>query len=102
LLGRSTNWKKENNLEKLMKNFSISHILFIVFILVLAIYLGLKTLPEDGWDDWGFGSAQTLMTMKHWSEDGMIHSKFLFIPIGYFFLFLSVIQKQFVILMSLK
>lgn len=66
-----------------MKNFFISHILFIVFILVLAIYLGLKTLPEDGWDDWGFGSAQTLMTMKHWSEDGMIYSKFLFIPIGY-------------------
>ncbi len=59
------------------------HFLFIIFILILAIYLGVKALPENVWDDWGFGSAQTMMSSKHWVNDGFIYSKFLFIPTGY-------------------
>ncbi len=63
--------------------YAKKHKLFIVLFIVLSVYLGLKTLPEDGWSGWAFGSAQTMMTTKHWVNDGMIYSKFLFTPIGY-------------------
>jgi len=59
------------------------HFLFIIFILVLGVYLGAKAVPEDSWDDWGFGSAQTMMSSRHWVNDGFIYSKFLFLPTGY-------------------
>ncbi len=59
------------------------HLLFIILILILGGYLGIKAIPENSWDDWGFGSAQTMMSSKHWVEDGFIHSKFLFLPTGY-------------------
>lgn len=59
------------------------HFLFLIILLVVGVYLGLKTLPENGWDDWAFGSAQTMMTIKYWNENGIIASKFFFTPIGY-------------------
>lgn len=59
------------------------HKFFIALLIVLAVYLGLKTLPEDGWNGWAFGSAQTMLTMRHWVNDGMVYSKFLFTPSGY-------------------
>ena len=59
------------------------HNIFIILLIILAFYLGLKSLPEDGWDDWAFGSAQIMMTMKQWKMNGIIYSKFLLIPIGY-------------------
>lgn len=52
-------------------------------MLILTIYLVLKALPVESWDDWGFGSAQTLMTVRHWAMEGFVYNKFLFIPIGY-------------------
>ncbi len=58
------------------------HLPFIILCLILAIYLGLKTLPADGWSGWGIFSAQTMMSSQHWVTDGFINSKFLFIPIG--------------------
>lgn len=63
--------------------FIKKHFLFLMMLLIVSSYLGLKTLPEDGWDDWAFGSAQTMMTMKYWREDGIIANKFFFTPIGY-------------------
>ncbi len=67
-----------------MKKVLKTHIWFVVLLLILAVYLGLKTLPEDGWDGWGAtGSAGIMMTMKHWTTDGMLYHKFLFIPMGY-------------------
>lgn len=59
------------------------HKIFAIFLLILAIYLGFKAVPKNNWDDWGFGSAQTMMSSKHWVEDGFINSKFLFLPTGY-------------------
>lgn len=65
-------------------NFIIKkHFLFIILLLVLVVYLGVKAIPENSWDDWGFGSAQTMMSSKHWVNDGFIYSKFLFLPTGY-------------------
>ncbi|MFC1756623.1 hypothetical protein ACFLZC_00475 [Patescibacteria group bacterium] len=66
-----------------MKNIFRKHFLFILLLFILTVYLGLKAIPSNSWDDWAFGSAQTMLTMRHWVEDGMIYSKFLFIPIGY-------------------
>lgn len=59
------------------------HAPFIALFIVLAVYLGLKTLPEEGWSGWGEPSAQTLLTLEHWANDGIVHHKFLYIPIGY-------------------
>ncbi len=60
-----------------------AHLPFIVLLLILTVYLGAKTLPEEGWSGWQNGSAQTLLSSKHWAEDGFIEHKLLFIPIGY-------------------
>jgi len=59
------------------------HLLFIILVLVLGVYLVAKAVPEESWDDWGFGSAQTMMSSRHWVNDGFIYSKFLFLPTGY-------------------
>ncbi|MEK6863033.1 MAG: hypothetical protein AABW57_02635 [Nanoarchaeota archaeon] len=55
----------------------------LIIILILFSYLGIKTLDEDGWDGWGFGSAQTLMSSRYWARDGFIKNYFLFIPSPY-------------------
>lgn len=56
---------------------------FILLILTLGIYLGAKAIPENSWDGWGFASAQTLLSDKHWVKDGFIKSYFLILPQGY-------------------
>ncbi|PIR57967.1 MAG: hypothetical protein COU71_01270 [Parcubacteria group bacterium CG10_big_fil_rev_8_21_14_0_10_38_31] len=66
-----------------MKLIIKKHILFIILVLILGVYLGAKAIPENSWDDWGFGSAQTMMSSKHWVNDGFVYSKFLFLPTGY-------------------
>ncbi|MCR4283775.1 MAG: hypothetical protein NUV64_00450 [Parcubacteria group bacterium] len=63
--------------------FFYSHKWFIFLFIFLVIFLSLKAIPKDSWDDWGFGSAQTMMSSRHWVKDGFIHSKFLFLPMGY-------------------
>ena len=69
---------------KMNLHFAIKkHFLFLAILLIVSAYLGLKALPEDSWDDWAFGSAQTMMTMKYWRENGIIASKFFFTPVGY-------------------
>ncbi|MBI5644006.1 MAG: hypothetical protein HY954_11105 [Deltaproteobacteria bacterium] len=59
------------------------HIPFVILLILLGAYLGLKTLPEEGWSGWGEPSAQTLLTLEHWANDGIINHKFLYLPIGY-------------------
>lgn len=58
------------------------HLPFAALLIVLSIYLGLKTFPEEGWSGWEEGSAQTLLTLEHWDKEGAFHHKLLFIPIG--------------------
>jgi len=57
--------------------------LILIIILILGSYLGIKALDENGWDGWGFGSAQTLMSSEHWAKDGFAKNYFLFIPSPY-------------------
>ncbi len=54
-----------------------------VILLPFFIYLVWKAADERGWDDWGFGSAQTMLTARFWGRDGFIQHKFFFIPSGY-------------------
>lgn len=55
----------------------------MALVVLLTVYLGLKTLPEDGWSGWGEQSAQTLLSIEHWAQDGFLENKLLFVPVGY-------------------
>ncbi len=59
------------------------HLPILILILVLGLYLGVKALDEKSWDGWHCCSAQTLLSDKHWVNDGFIKSYFLFLPQGY-------------------
>lgn len=59
------------------------HWFFILLILAIGAYLILKAIPENSWDGWRVGSAQTLLSAKHWANDGFLNNHFLFIPQGY-------------------
>ena len=50
---------------------------------MLFSYLGFKALNENGWDGWGFGSSQTLVSSKYWAKDGFVKNYFLFLPRPY-------------------
>ena len=62
----------------LKNNFTI-----LIIILILFLYLGIKAFDKNGWDGWGFGSAQTLMTVDYWVKDGFAKNYFLFIAVPY-------------------
>lgn len=72
-----------------MITFIRQNILILALILILGLYLGIKSFG-DGWDGWGCCSAQTLMSSQYWAKDGFIKNHLLFIPrpysklIGYF------------------
>lgn len=55
----------------------------IILLIAIGIYLGVKALPENSWDGWGVGSAQALLSNKHWVEDGFLKNYLLFLPQGY-------------------
>jgi hypothetical protein len=63
--------------------FNCWHLACAALILVLFIYLGVRASDEDRWSDWGFGDAQTLLSLKQWNENGWAANYFLFIPQGY-------------------
>ena len=63
--------------------FLKNNLAIIIIILILGSYLGIKALDENGWDGWGFGSAQTLMSSQYWAKDGFIKNYLLFIPRPY-------------------
>jgi hypothetical protein len=60
-----------------------THLPFVLLVVVLGVYLGIKTFPEEGWSGWKEGSAQTMLTLEHWDRDGIFEHRLLFIPIGY-------------------
>ena len=66
-----------------MLDFLKTNLLILVIILILFSYLGIKALDENGWDGWGFGSAQVLMSSQYWAKDGFIKNYILFIPQPY-------------------
>ncbi len=66
-----------------MFGFLKTNLPILIIILILFSYLGIKALDENGWDGWGFGSAQTLMSSQYWAKDGFIKNYILFIPQPY-------------------
>lgn len=61
----------------------IKHFAIIILISVIGSYLVIKAIPENSWDGWRVGSAQVLLSDKHWANDGFLKNYFLFIPQGY-------------------
>lgn len=66
-----------------MINIIKKNLLILIIVIILASYLGIKALDENGWDGWGFGSAQVLMSSKYWAKDGFAKNYFLFIASPY-------------------
>ncbi|MCX6813457.1 MAG: hypothetical protein NTV77_03200 [Candidatus Azambacteria bacterium] len=66
-----------------MIGFLKNNLIILIIILILFSYLGIKALDENGWDGWGFGSAQVLMSSQYWAKDGLAKNYFLFIPRPY-------------------
>lgn len=58
-------------------------IIFIILLFIIGAYLTIKATYNNSWDGWGFGSAQTMTSIKHWVKDGWTKHYFLFIPAGY-------------------
>ncbi|MEK7598923.1 MAG: hypothetical protein AAB474_00520 [Patescibacteria group bacterium] len=57
-------------------------------ILALAMlpsltYMAIRISRDESWDNWAFGSAQTMLTVRYWARDGFVKHKFLFLPSGY-------------------
>ncbi len=61
----------------------IKHLPVIILIFIIGSYLIIKALPENNWDGWRVGSAQALLSDKHWANDGFFKNYFLFLPQGY-------------------
>lgn len=66
-----------------MVGFLKNNLIILIIVLILFSYLGIKALNPNGWDGWGFGSAQTLMSSQYWAKDGFAKNYFLFIPFPY-------------------
>jgi len=65
------------------RKFIKDNLPIFLIILTLFLYLGTKAFDKTGWDGWGFGSAQTLMSGEYWAKDGFVKNYFLFIPRPY-------------------
>ncbi|MEK7198147.1 MAG: hypothetical protein AAB648_01645 [Patescibacteria group bacterium] len=66
-----------------MRQLINKHIAIIILIFIIGAYLVIKAVPENSWDGWGVGSTQTMLSNKHWVEDGFFKNYFLFLPQGY-------------------
>jgi len=66
-----------------MISFLKNNLIILIIIFILGLYLGVKAFDENGWDGWGLGSAQTLMSSEYWARDGFAKNYFLFIPYPY-------------------
>ncbi len=66
-----------------MLSFLKNNLIILMIIFILGLYLGIKAFDENGWDGWGFGSAQTLMSSEYWVKDGFAKNYFLFISSPY-------------------
>lgn len=59
------------------------HITLGFLLLGLLIFLSVRASDEYRWSDWGFGDAQTMLSLKQWEEGGWFANYFLFAPQGY-------------------
>lgn len=54
-----------------------------IFLFILFLFLSFRAYDEYRWSDWGFGDAQTMLSLRQWEEGGWIHNYLLFKPQGY-------------------
>lgn len=59
------------------------HIALTIFLVVLMTFLSVRASDNYRWSDWGFGDAQTMLSLKQWEEGGWFANYFLFAPQGY-------------------
>lgn len=59
------------------------HITLSVFLLCLLVFLSVRASDKYRWSDWGFGDAQTMLSLRQWEEGGWFKNYFLFAPQGY-------------------
>ena len=59
------------------------HAAFVLLIFSLLIYLSVRAADDYRWSDWGFGDAQTMLSLRHWKKEGWLANKLLMIPQGY-------------------
>ena len=59
------------------------HLALGIFLLFLLIVLSVRADDEYRWSDWGFGDAQTMLSLRQWEEGGWLHNYLLFKPQGY-------------------
>ena len=59
------------------------HLALGIFLLFLLIVLSVRADDEYRWSDWGFGDAQTMLSLRQWEEGGWFHNYLLFKPQGY-------------------
>lgn len=59
------------------------HVALAVFLVFLTAFLAVRAVDEFRWSDWGFGDAQSMLSLRQWEEGGWFANYFLFIPQGY-------------------
>jgi hypothetical protein len=52
-------------------------------LLLLFLVLAVRAHDPYRWSDWGFGDAQSMLSLRQWNEGGWYANFFLFIPQGY-------------------
>jgi hypothetical protein len=71
------------NIVLLIKKIKRWHVAFGLFLLCLFLFLSIRASDEYRWSDWGFGDAQSMLSLRQWEEGGWFSNYFLFIPQGY-------------------
>lgn len=66
-----------------LRRMNLWHIALCGFLLFLFIFLSVRASDEYRWSDWGFGDAQSMLSLRQWEEEGWFKNYFLFIPQGY-------------------
>lgn len=58
-------------------------IVLAAFLSLLFVFLTVRASDQFRWSDWGFGDAQTMLSLRQWEEGGWLSNYFLFVPQGY-------------------
>src|SRR3990172_12688862 len=66
-----------------LKGASPWHVALGIFLTLLLVFLSVRASDEYRWSDWGFGDAQSMLSLRQWEEGGWFSNYFLFIPQGY-------------------
>lgn len=66
-----------------VKNMNGWHRACAILLAVLLLFLVVRASDEYRWSDWGFGDAQSMLSLRQWEEGGWFKNYLLFKPQGY-------------------